>query len=70
MLTSPIRLRRQATRAHTQETEVPIEQVKEHCAYRDAAYSSCIADMAYYSRIHNAYEGYRDVGQNTRDGEA
>ena len=56
-------LRRQTGCANTQETEVPVQQVKEHCADGYTADSSRVTDMSDDGGIHYPDERDSDVRQ-------
>ena len=65
----PVRLRGDASRAHAQEAHVPVQQVEEHGADRDAADQHSVAQMTGDGRVHDTHQRYRDVGQDARHGE-
>ena len=57
-------LRRHTPRAHSQETEVPVEQIEEHGADGNAANGRGIGDMACYGNVHHAHKRHGDICQD------
>lgn len=69
MLTAAKRLRRKAGRSDPQETEVPVQQVKEHRTDGDTAYRRSITQMPDDSGIDYSHKGDGNVRQDTGYGE-
>ena len=62
-----ISLGREAARSHPQETEVPVQEVKEHGAYGDAADERrrrAARQMPRHGHVHHPHQGHGDVGQD------
>ena len=55
------------TRTDTQETEVPIQQIKQHRTNSYAADSMCIGDMSHNRCIHQSHQRNGDIRQDTGD---
>ena len=64
-------LSRQSTCTYTKETEVPVQQVKQHGAYGDAANHHCRRriKMSGDGDVHHTDEWHGDIGQNAGDGQ-
>ena len=62
-------MRRKAGRTDAQETEVPIQQIKEHRTDGDTAYRRSITEMSDDSGIDYSHEGDGNVRQDTGYGE-
>ena len=60
-------LRRHTARTDTQETEVPIKQIKEHRTNGYTANGMSIGNMSHDSRIHQSHQRNSDIGKNTRN---
>ena len=65
-----MRLRRETAGPDAEESEVPVQQIKEHRTDSDTADSGRITQMAHYRGIDNSYQRNRYIRQYTRYGEA
>ena len=65
MLTATQGLCREPRSADTQETEVPVQQVKEHGTDGDTAYRRSVTQMPDDGGVHNTYQRYRYIRQDT-----
>ena len=66
-----VRLRCKTAGADSEETEVPVQQVKEHGAYGNASdhRRRTGIQMSCNGYVHHADKGHSDVGQNAWDGQ-
>ncbi len=69
MLTSAIGLRGESAGADTQETEVPVQQIKEHGADSDSTDSRSVTEVPDYRGVHYPDQRYRYIRQDTRHGQ-
>ena len=59
-------LRRQPRCPHPQKAEIPVEQIKQHCADSNTTDSRSIGYMPHNSRIHQPDQRNGDIRQDTR----
>ena len=61
-------LRGHAAAAHTQETEYPVDDVKQHSAHGDGADVGRCAEVSHDGHVDEAEQGHGDVGHDGRQG--
>ena len=63
-----VRLRREPSRACSQESEVPVNQVEDHRRQGDGRNVTRVADVSHNRHINHAEQRHRDVGHDAGDG--
>ena len=70
LLSFSIGLCSQTAGSDSEETEVPVQQIKEHCADGYSAYGSCVTQVSHNRGVHYSHQRDSYIRQDTRNSES